>query len=54
MIYKTVLQLNLATHNREEINVVVAQKYLVEGRTDSDAIEILEGALKAEQRRQQR
>jgi tetratricopeptide (TPR) repeat protein len=52
-IYKTVLQLNLATHHREEMNVVVAQKYLVEGRTDSEAIEILEGALKAEQRRQQ-
>jgi tetratricopeptide (TPR) repeat protein len=52
-IYKMVLQLNLPTYNREEINLIVAQKYLVEGRTDSDAIEILEGALKAEQRRQQ-
>ena len=52
-IYKTVLQLNLATHNREQMNVIVAQKYLVEGRTDSEAIEILEGALKVEQRRRQ-
>lgn len=50
-IYKMVLQLNLATTNRDEINSVVAQKYLTEGRTDSDAIEVLENALKTEQRR---
>lgn len=52
-IYRTVLQLNLAAANREEINLMVAQKYLTEGRTDSDAIEVLEGALQAEQRRSQ-
>jgi hypothetical protein len=52
-IFKTILQLNLAAPNRDEINAIVAQNYLTEGRTDSDAIEVLEGALKAEQRRQQ-
>jgi tetratricopeptide (TPR) repeat protein len=50
-IYKTVVHFNLATRNREEINSVVAQNYLTEGRTDSDAIEVLENALKAERRR---
>ncbi|MGH7450835.1 MAG: tetratricopeptide repeat protein, partial [bacterium] len=53
-VYKTVLQLNLATRHRDEISTIVAQNYLTEGRTDSDAIEVLESALKAEQRRQQR
>lgn len=52
-VYKTILQLNLNTHNRDEISTIVAQNYLTEGRTDSDAIEVLESALKAEQRRQQ-
>ncbi len=52
-VYKTILQLNLNTHNRDEISTIVAQNYLIEGRTDSDAIEVLESALKAEQRRQQ-
>jgi tetratricopeptide (TPR) repeat protein len=51
-IYKTVLQLNLATRKRDEINAIVAQKYLAEGRTDSDVIEVLENALRAESRRQ--
>lgn len=50
-IYKMVLQLNLATSNREEINANVAQHYLSEGRTDSDAIEVLENLLKSEQRK---
>jgi tetratricopeptide (TPR) repeat protein len=49
--YKMVLQLNLATRNRDEINALVAQNYLLEGRTDWDAIEVLENALKAERRR---
>jgi len=48
-VYKMVLQLNLATRNREEINSLVAQRYLTEGRTDTDAIEVLEDALKVEQ-----
>jgi tetratricopeptide (TPR) repeat protein len=51
-VYKTILQLNLNTRNRDEMSTIVAQNYLTEGRTDSDAIEVLESALKAEQRRQ--
>lgn len=47
-IYRTVLQLNLGVANRDEINAIVAQKYLTEGRTDSDAIEVLENELRAE------
>jgi len=53
-IYKMILQLNLTLGNRDEVSAIVAQNYLTEGRTDSDAIEILENALKAEQRRQGR
>lgn len=45
-IYKTILQLNLATHEREKFNTIVAQQYLAEGRTDSEALEIIENALK--------
>jgi tetratricopeptide (TPR) repeat protein len=44
--YKTVLSLNLATHQREAINAIVAQDYLTEGRIDTDAIGVLEDALK--------
>lgn len=51
-IFKTLLQLNLAIKNRDEIISIVAQNYLTEGRTDSDAIEVLESALKAEQHKQ--
>jgi tetratricopeptide (TPR) repeat protein len=47
-IYKAILQLNIATRKRDEINTIVAQNYLTEGRTDSDAIAVLESALKAE------
>ena len=57
-IYKTILQSNLATGQRDEINAVVAQNFLAEGRnfltegrTDVDAIHLLEQALKVEQRR---
>lgn len=49
-VYKTVLQLNLATNDREEINSIVAMKYLTEGRTDVDAIEVLENELEAARR----
>jgi len=49
-IYKTVLQLNLATRNREEINTIVAQAYLSQGVRDTQAIKILEEALRAEVR----
>ena len=48
-VYKTILQLNLATRRREAINAIVAQKYLSNGRMDEDAIMVLEEALKAEQ-----
>lgn len=51
-IYKAILHFNLATPHREELSIIVAQKYLTEGRTDSDAIEVLEHALQVEQRRQ--
>jgi predicted Zn-dependent protease len=51
-VYKSVVHFNLATSRREEINTMVAQKYLTEGRMDTDAIEVLEGALKAEMRKQ--
>jgi len=50
-VFKTVLQLNLASSDRDEINSIVAENYLNEGRTDIDAIEVLESALKAEQRK---
>lgn len=49
-IYKTVLQLNLATRNREEISTIVAQAYLSQGVRDTQAIKILEEALRAEVR----
>jgi len=47
-IYKMILQLNIATPRREEINSYVAQHYLNEGRTDSDAIDVMENSLKTE------
>lgn len=51
-IYKAILNLNIATQKREEINALVAQNFLTEGRTDSDAIAVLENALKVERRKQ--
>jgi len=50
-IYRMILQFNLATGYRDEINTVVAQKYLTEGRTDDEAVGVLEQALKVEKRR---
>ncbi len=50
-IYRMILQFNLASGHRDEINTVVAQKYLTEGRTDDEAVGILEQALKVEKRR---
>lgn len=47
-VYRTVLQLNIPVRNREEINSIVATNYLTEGRTDSDAIEVLEKQLAVE------
>ncbi len=51
-IYKTILQLNLAAEAREKFSEMVAQKYLAEGRTDAEVIEVLENVLKAESRKQ--
>lgn len=51
-IYKAILNLNIATQKHEEINALVAQNFLTEGRTDSDAIAVLENALKVERRKQ--
>jgi len=51
-VYQTVLRLNLPTRRRDEINTVLAQKYIAEGRTDSEVIEVLENALKVESRKQ--
>lgn len=53
-VYKSVVHFNLATARRDEINGIVAQKYLTEGRMDTDAIEVLEGALQSEMRKQGR
>lgn len=50
-IYKTILQLNLPMQNREGINAIVAEHFLTEGRMDTDAIEVLENALRTEQSR---
>ncbi|MDZ7267512.1 MAG: tetratricopeptide repeat protein [candidate division KSB1 bacterium] len=50
-VFKAVLQLNLAVKNHDAISAIVAQNYLTQGRIDSDAIAVLEDALKAEQRR---
>jgi tetratricopeptide (TPR) repeat protein len=49
-IYRTIAQLNLGTPHREAINSLVAQHYLSEGRTDTDAIEVLEKALQDQRR----
>lgn len=51
-IFKIILKLNLASRNREEINAIVAQNYLTEGRTDADALEVLENELKARYQKQ--
>ncbi|MGH7496282.1 MAG: tetratricopeptide repeat protein [bacterium] len=51
-IYQIVLQLNLLNRSlRKEINDVVAQHYLAEGRHDQDAIVVLEEALAHEMRK---
>lgn len=50
-VYRTVLQLNLAGKECEEINTLVAHQFLNEGRTDSDAIEVLEKQLAVEMNR---
>lgn len=49
-IYKMILQLQLDVERHAEINTIVAQNFLTEGRTDADAIHVLEQALKVELR----
>ncbi len=51
-VYKMVLQLKIPIRNRDQINSIVAQNYLNEGRIDSDGIEVLENKLKTERQRQ--
>jgi tetratricopeptide (TPR) repeat protein len=48
--YKMVLRLNLAEDKREEMNSIVAQNFLSEGRTDSEAIQVLESELQDRRR----
>lgn len=47
-IFKTILRLNLAQGQREQITAIVTQNYLLEGKTDAEAIELLENALQEE------
>lgn len=47
-IFKTILRLNLAQQQREQISAIVTQNYLLEGKTDAEAIELLESALQEE------
>lgn len=47
-VFKKVLQFNLDTPNREEIDAIVVQSYLKDGSADAEAVTILENALRAE------
>lgn len=48
-VFKMLIDLNLAKHIHPQINSVLSQKYLNDGRAEDDAITILENELKAEQ-----
>jgi hypothetical protein len=50
-VFKKVLQFNLDTPNREEIDIIVVQSYLQDDSTDAEAVTILENALRAEYRK---
>jgi tetratricopeptide (TPR) repeat protein len=50
-VFKTVLKLNLQTDERNEMNSIV-RNYLKAGKTEDDAISVLERALRAEQENQ--
>ncbi len=52
-VFKMIMRLNLATPKQDEIQALLAQNYLQEGKTDDDAIRVLEAALKAETQRLQ-
>lgn len=51
-LYKTVLQLNLVTHQREAMKTIIAQAYVAQGSADGEGIEFLEHALETEMRKQ--
>lgn len=48
-VFKTLINLNLAPHIHPQINSILAQKYLTTGANNSEAIAVLESALKVEQ-----
>ena len=50
-VFRKVLQFNLDTPNREEIDTIVVQSYLKDGSADAEAVTILENALRAEYRK---
>jgi len=47
-VYKTVLQLDLPLQNREQINAMFTQHYLVNGRNDAETLKALESAIHTE------
>ncbi len=52
-VYKRALQLSINTNQRNKIASLVMQKYLQDGHSDNDAIEVLEKVLKQEVVRKQ-
>lgn len=48
-VFKVIVSLNLAPHIHPQINSIITQKYLTDGANSSEAIAVLESALKAEQ-----
>lgn len=50
-VFKKVLQFDLDTPNREEIEAIVVQSYLKNDSADTEAVTILENALRAEYRK---
>ncbi len=51
-IFKAIISLNLAPHIHPQINSIIAQRYLTNGASSSEAIAVLESALKVEQSKQ--
>ncbi len=47
-VFKKVMQFNLDTPNREEIDTIVVQSYLKNDSADAEAVTVLENALRAE------
>jgi tetratricopeptide (TPR) repeat protein len=50
-VFKKVVQFNLDTPNREEIDAIVVQSYLKNDNADAEAVTVLENALRAEFRK---